>query len=115
MGEVTNKITVDGLVIKEASMNGTLGTAVLFKFTGSCKEIDFVNMGMTTISSTCALTLAQFNYNNYEKLTLTTWTLTGVTFTPTAQLSKTLKLVDFTTNSKTQQLKIGTFSVDATT
>ncbi len=67
-GSVTNKITVDNTAITSATMDGTLGTAVLFKFTGSCKEIDFLNLGMTTIASTGALTMMQFNYNGYEKL-----------------------------------------------
>jgi hypothetical protein len=114
VGSVTNKITVDNVDIKSATMDGTIGTAVLFKFTGSCKAIDFLNLDMTTIASTGALTLTQFNYNDYESLTLTTWTLTGVIFSQQAQLSKTLKLVDFTTNAKTQQLKIEMVTIDAT-
>ena len=72
-GPVTNKITVDNTAITSATMNGHFGfngAAVLFKFTGSCKEIDFLNLGMTTIASTGALTMVQFNYNGYEKLTL---------------------------------------------
>ena len=80
VGSVTNKITVDNLSITSATMDGILSTSVLFKFTGSCKVIDFLNLGMTTIASTGALTMMQFNYNNYESLTLTTWTLNAVTF-----------------------------------
>jgi hypothetical protein len=46
VGSVTNKITINNVDIKSATMDGTLGTAVLFKFTGVCSTIEFTNFVM---------------------------------------------------------------------
>ena len=56
VGQVIKNMIVNNLALTSAKMDETLGTAILFKFTCSCKAIDFLNLGMDRISATGSLT-----------------------------------------------------------
>ena len=80
LGAVTTKTTVDGITITSASFSGTLGTQAFFKFTGSSPTVEVKNIDLINVPSTGALTMALFENNAYDNVSISAWTLNNVQY-----------------------------------
>ncbi len=81
-GDVTNTITVDTIDIL-SPMNSQLildYLFYLFRFSGACKNIDFKKLTLKDHDRTAAMRVAQFEYGNYESISVTELTVSNVTF-----------------------------------
>ena len=64
LGEITTEISVTQMTL-HADMKETLGTSILFKFSGICNEVGLETVTLGSLSSTGALTIGKFNRNEY--------------------------------------------------